>query len=99
MTVRYKVDLGELQRVIDSLEAFGGRLDGQLAELDRVNGDLHATWEGEAATAQTEAHDKLTQGAREVHRALLAMHAAARRAHASYSAAAQANVQTWKQVR
>ncbi|HEY3530904.1 MAG TPA: WXG100 family type VII secretion target [Nocardioides sp.] len=99
MTVRYKVDLGELQRVIDSLQAFGGRLDAQLAELDRANGDLHVTWEGEAAAAQTEAHRKLAQGAREVHQALLAMHEAARRAHASYKAAAQANVQTWKQVR
>ena len=99
MTVHYKVDLGELQRVIDSLEAFGGRLDAQLCELDRVNGDLHVTWEGEAATAQIEAHRKLTEGAREVHQALLAMHAAARHAHASYHAAAQANAQTWKQVR
>ena len=35
MTVHYKVDLGELQRVIDSLEAFGGRLDAQLCDVPR----------------------------------------------------------------
>jgi WXG100 family type VII secretion target len=99
MTVRYRVDLDELQRVIDSLEAFQRKLDGQLTALDRVNGELHVTWEGEAARANTVAHRKLTDGAREVHQALVAMHAAARQAHTSYQAAADANVQTWKQVR
>jgi ESAT-6 family protein len=99
MPVRYKVDLDELQRVIDGLEAFGKKLDGQLAALDEVNGELHVTWEGEAAVAQTQAHAKLAQGAREVHQALVAMNAVARNAHAHYHAAAQANLQTWKQVR
>lgn len=99
MTVRYKVDLDELQRVIGSLDAFGTELDAQLKELDKVNGELHVTWEGEAATANVEAHRKLTQGAREVHQALVAMHDVARKAHAHYDAAAQANLQTWKQVR
>jgi WXG100 family type VII secretion target len=99
MPVRYKVDLDELQRVIDGLEAFGKKLDGQLAALDKANGELHVTWEGEAAVAQAQAHAKLAQGAREVHQALVAMHAAARNAHTHYHAAAQANLQTWKQVR
>ena len=99
MPVRYKVDLDELQLVIDSMNAFQELLDRQLTQLDKVNGQLHVTWEGEAATANTVAHRKLTQGAREVHQALLAMHSAARRAHASYHTAAQANLQTWKQVR
>jgi WXG100 family type VII secretion target len=99
MTVRYKVDLDELQRVIDSLDTFGAKLDAQLNELDQANGELHVTWQGEAATANVEAHRKLTQGAREVHQALVAMHAVARKAHVHYHAAAQANLQTWKQVR
>jgi WXG100 family type VII secretion target len=99
MTLHYKVDLDELARVIESLEAFGATIDAKLAELDRVNAELHLTWEGESAVAQTEAHRKLTRGAAEVHRGLLAMHAAAERAHTSYHAAAVANQQTWKQVR
>jgi WXG100 family type VII secretion target len=99
MTVRYRVDLDELQRVIDHLDAFGTQLDSQLKALDRANADLHVTWEGEAAAANVVAHRKLAQGAREVHQALTAMHAAARNAHANYSAAARANVETWKQVR
>jgi WXG100 family type VII secretion target len=98
MAVRYQVDLDELRRVIDSLDAFQRMLDGRLTALDHVNGELHGTWEGEAAQANTIAHRKLTDGAREVHQALLAMHAAARQAHTSYRAAADANVQTWKQV-
>jgi WXG100 family type VII secretion target len=99
MTLRYKVDLDELSRVIESLDAFGRTLDAKLKELDRVNAELHVTWEGEAAVAQTAAHRKLTQGAAEVHRGLLAMHAAAARAHASYHAAVVANQQTWQQVK
>jgi WXG100 family type VII secretion target len=99
MTVRYRIDLDELHRVIESLDAFQRKLDGRLADLDKVNGELHVTWEGEAAQANTVAHRKLTRGAREVHQALVAMHAAARQAHTSYQAAARANVETWKQVR
>jgi WXG100 family type VII secretion target len=99
MTLRYKVDLDELQRVIEGLDAFQRMLDTQLTSLDAVNSELHVTWEGEAAAANTLAHRKLAQGAREVHQALVAMHAAARRAHASYQAAADANVQTWNQLR
>jgi WXG100 family type VII secretion target len=99
MTVRYRVDLDELQRVVDSLDAFQRTLDRRLASLDQANSELHVTWEGEAADANVLAHRKLAQGGREVHRALVAMHEAARKAHASYSAAARANVETWKQVR
>jgi WXG100 family type VII secretion target len=98
VTVRYSVDLDELQRVVDRLDAFAERLDAQLDALDRANGELHLTWEGEAATAQTTAHATLTRGAREVHRALVELRAAAGEAHGHYRAAARANVQTWQQL-
>ena len=99
MTVRYRVDLDALDRVIGELDAFAKTLEAQLHELDRSNAALHITWEGEAAAANKLAHQKLAQGALEVHQALTTMHAAARNAHAHYQAAAQANIATWKQVR
>lgn len=98
MTVRYEVDLGELQRVVEVVGTFAERFDAQLGALDRANGELHLTWEGEAATAQTTAHDTLTRGARELHRALVELRAAAGDAHGHYRAAARANVQTWRQL-
>jgi WXG100 family type VII secretion target len=98
VTVRYEVDLGELQRVVDGLDAFAERFDAQLRALDRANGELHLSWEGEAATAQTTAHATLTRGAREVHRALIELRDAAADAHGQYRAAARANLQTWQQL-
>jgi WXG100 family type VII secretion target len=97
--VKYKVDLDELARVVESLEAFGSTLETQLKSLDRAMADLHVTWQGEAAAAHKLAHAKLATGGTEVHKALIGMHAAATKAHAHYHAAATANQQTWKQVR
>ena len=60
---------------------------------------MQADWSGEAANAQSEAHRRIAAGAKDLHQGLAGMQAAARKAHASYSAAVQANVSTWAQVR
>jgi len=99
MAVSYKVDLAELARVLDRLDSWQQTLQARVAELEAANDDLHLTWEGEAAAAQTVAHRKLTQGAAEVRAGLRTMHEAGRRAHDSYQAAAEANVRTWSQLR
>ncbi len=96
---KYKVDLAELDAVIASLDAFAKTFATQLGELDTAISALQADWLGEAATAQAVAHRKIAAGASEMHSGLTGLHAVARHAHASYTAAIQANVATWKQLR
>lgn len=96
---RFKVDLDELDAVITSLDGFGTTLASNLAELDSAITALQADWLGDAAHAQAVAHRRIATGAREMHRAVLELHAVAKKAHASYSAAVTANQQTWKQLR
>ncbi|MBO0728487.1 MAG: WXG100 family type VII secretion target [Acidimicrobiaceae bacterium] len=96
---RFRVDLDELDRVVAGLDGFAKALSAGLAELDQVIDTVHQDWVGEAARAQTLAHHKLAVAAREMHTALLGLHAAGRHAHGSYQGAVHANTQTWKQVR
>lgn len=97
--MRFQVDLAELDDVIAGMESFEQRLRQQLDALEAVVEKLHGTWTGGAAAAHREAHAKLAAGAQDVHRSVVEMRQAARHAHQGYSAAAQANVSMWSQVR
>jgi WXG100 family type VII secretion target len=97
--LRYSVDLDELDRVIADMTAFEGRLTKHLAALDATVATLHGTWSGDAARAQKAAHDRWTKGAKELHKALAEMKAAAARAHRNYTSAGEANVRMWRSVR
>lgn len=96
---KFKVDLAELDSVVGSLDAFGVTFASRLSDLQASIEALREDWLGEAAAAQTEAHQRIAAGAADLHAAVLGLHAAARHAHTSYSAAVRANVSTWKQVR
>lgn len=96
---KFKVDLAELDGVVRSLDAFGATFAAQLRDLDTAIAALQQDWLGEAADAQAEVHRRIAAGAREMHAAVVALHAAARKAHGSYTAAAEANVATWRQLR
>lgn len=95
----FKVDLAELDAVVASLDAFKTTFATQLTDLETANKALRRDWLGEAAEAQRVAHERIATGAKEMQTALAGLHAAARHAHASYTAAVSANVQTWNQVR
>ena len=96
---RFAVDLDELDAVIADMATFDERLTTRLAELDDMLAELHGVWTGAAADAQRQAHAQWTEGAAEMRKALLEMRDAARRAHANYSAAAEANARMWSQTR
>lgn len=96
---RFTVDLDELDAVVSSLDAFGKTFAKQLTDLQTAIAALQQDWLGDAADAQRVAHQRLATGAKEMHTAVVALHAAARHAHQSYSAAVHANQTMWKQVR
>lgn len=95
MSVRFTVDLAELDDVIATMASFQDHLDRQLAHLDRTVASLHDTWQGAAADAQRSAHDEWVAGAREMREALTQMRDAARLAHGHYTAAVEANQRMW----
>ncbi|MCW2794492.1 MAG: ESAT-6-like protein [Nocardioides sp.] len=95
----FEVDLDELRRVVDGLQAFDDVLDEQLSRLAGVVDKLHGSWAGAAADAQRTAHERWTAGAAEMHEALGKLRAAAEHAHGCYSAAADANASMWAQTR
>lgn len=94
----YRVDLAELARVMESLDAYSKLMKRRLDGLDEAMTDLHVTWDGEAAIAHRVSHQRLMAGAAGVHAGLIAMHRAADRALESYQAGVRANLATWKQL-
>jgi len=99
MTFRYAVDLDVLDSTIRDMAGFDAKVERHLQALERVIETLHAQWHGDAATAQREAHARWTRGAAEMRQGLTQMREAARIAHGNYSAAGQANLTMFRQVR
>lgn len=99
MSVKYTVDLDELDGSIGDMGTFDARVQKHLDALDSVVTQLQGVWHGDAADAQHDAHEKWTTGAQEMRTALAAMKAAATVAHENYTQAAEANRRMWTQVR
>jgi WXG100 family type VII secretion target len=96
---RYAVDLELLDSTTRELESLVRLVDARLADLERVVGDLHATWTGQSASAHARAHREWATGARRMRDGLAAMRAAAGVAHGGYERAAAANAQMWSSTR
>ena len=92
---RLRVDLAELDRLVERMCLVQQQLGHLRAELDARVAQLHLTWTGEAAAAQVLAHERWAAGAAEVQEALAALHAIAATAHGNYSSAVAANRRMW----
>ena len=95
----FTVEADELSHAVDRMEACGSALHELAADLERRVATLHISWHGEAATAHQAAQVEWEQGFRTIREALATMRNAARVAHANYTAAAEANLHQWEQVR
>lgn len=93
---RHRVDLAELDSVIEQMARFASRLQTALEDADAQVTRLHATWTGAAADEQRAAHQRWRTGAADMHQALAAMRSIAATAHANYSAAAGTNARMWQ---
>lgn len=92
----HRVDLEQLQEVITELQSFSNAVDEAVGQVDARVNSLHATWSGAAAAEHRAAHARWAQGAREVHEALVVLHAIGTGAHANYTAAVEANMRMWR---
>lgn len=94
----FAVDLDEMQHAVermarceDTLHALATRLAG------RVD-DLHASWDGLAASAQHEAQAEWERGFAAMRDGLEQMRGAVSIAHDNYDGAARTNQQMWQQL-
>lgn len=88
----FSVDLGHLDHVVTQLTNLSGFLADHLAALDQKVAALHAgSWDSVAAAAHATAHREWATAAGEFAEGVTDMSAAARNAHAQYTAAIGAN--------
>jgi WXG100 family type VII secretion target len=95
----FTVDADELSHAVERMAACGSTLHELATDLERRVASLHISWQGEAAAAHPAAQVEWEHGFRIIREALATMQSAARVAHGNYAAAAQSNLQQWKQVR
>lgn len=88
----FRVDLNELDAVTARVAGFIGFLSDSLSGLEQRMGTLQQNWQGEAATAQSQAFQQWATGATDVVDGIEAMRRAAVAAHGRYSAAIEANL-------
>ncbi|MFE7802911.1 WXG100 family type VII secretion target [Nocardia sp. NPDC057440] len=91
----YRVNLEQLDDAITTMAKFGADVEGWLAEVDQKIAELHLAWSSAAAEAQRGAHDRWMAGAAEMRENLDELREVARRAHTSYTGAAQTNLEMW----
>lgn len=99
MALDYGVDLARLDSVTEDLRRTQVQMEHQLGVLDDLVAGLEDVWRGQAAAAQKHAHAVWSKEAHDMHTALVQLQDAAKVAHSNYSAAVEANLAMWKQVR
>ncbi|MGW4369546.1 WXG100 family type VII secretion target [Nocardia takedensis] len=92
----HKVDLDLLDSVIARMTAFEGFFDDQITAFDTAIAKLQGVWDGEAATAQQQSHQRLMAAAADIRDGIHDMRTAARAAHTNYSNAVAANLEMWR---
>jgi WXG100 family type VII secretion target len=94
---RVAVDLGALAELVERLARFEQHLTRTHDDVTRRVSDLHATWQGDAASAQAAAQHEWSVALGEVRTALYVLRRIGGTAHANYVAALSANRRMWAQ--
>ena len=95
----YSLDVDDLAAMVVDLARGHTALSELAADLAHRIGELHLSWEGQAAEAHRLAQAAWNQGFHEMREALARMRQAADTAHRNYTSAAAVNHQLWEQVR
>ncbi|MFW0793285.1 WXG100 family type VII secretion target [Gordonia sp. CPCC 205515] len=91
MTDEFRVDLDELDSVVQRLTQFDKLIGEQLTHIDQLVTNLHGSWSGLAATAHAEAHRTWAAGAKTFHDGVTEMGTVAKNAHTHYTRAQSVN--------
>ncbi|QNG17397.1 WXG100 family type VII secretion target [Rhodococcus triatomae] len=91
----FAVDLERLAQIVDRAGELTRSVDQWLDDLDARVTRLHETWQGDAASAQLQAHLEWARGAQQMREALAALEVSAHTAHSNYTSAVSANLRMW----
>lgn len=94
----FTVDPDRLVDVVEQMTRYEQRLESALEDVSAKIERLHATWTGDAADRQAQAHAEWQRGAAEMRSALAVLRQIATTANANYTGAVSANVAMWEQV-
>lgn len=94
----FDVDLGELRAALAELAACQRDLVGIAVEIDQTQTRLRDGWTGRAADVQVLSYASWRDGCAEMVTALAGLRSIVSAADESYSRAASANVEMWRQV-
>jgi WXG100 family type VII secretion target len=94
----FAVDLDELRHVVERMARCEDTMRALAARLSTRVDDLHAGWDGLAATAQHEAQAEWESGFAAMRDGLEQMRDAVRVAHDNYDGAARTNQHLWQQL-
>ncbi|CAN5831180.1 pore-forming CpnT exporter EsxE [soil metagenome] len=91
----FAVDPAAISDALERMTEFQSTAEGLLGEIDATVKNLHLTWSGEAAAAQSQAHERWSRGAAMMREALDQLHTAGTGAHHNYTGAISANQKMW----
>lgn len=92
----FSVDLNQVEDIMTRLAALSSYILDQLEALDNQVAGLSASWSGQAAAAHAAAHAQWVVGAKDFAHGVADMAAAAKSAHANYSASFDANTRMFR---
>lgn len=95
----YQVDVDELGAVLASMQACGRALTGLADVVEAETRELHERWDGLAREAHAASYDRWRVGFAEMAAALAGLRSVAETSRANYTAAVEANLAMWEQVR
>jgi WXG100 family type VII secretion target len=91
----FSVDPDAIADAVQRMAEFQRAAEGLLSEIDATVKNLHISWTGEGAAAQSEAHRQWSHGAVMMREALDRLHTAGTGAHGNYTGVMTANQKMW----
>lgn len=91
----FDVDLDELDELVEQMDHFNKFVDTSADQLISQMDKLHSIWDGQAAAAHTEWHDRWIAALEDMQDGLDKLKAGSRTAHGNYSKAVAANKKMW----
>lgn len=99
MSEAFEVDVAELRAVVAAMTAHSAALGDLVDDVESAAASLHAEWSGLARDAHVAAHTSWSGVFGEMQAALVALQTTCTTAGDNYTAAVEANVAMWEQVR
>ncbi|GED96307.1 WXG100 family type VII secretion target [Gordonia crocea] len=91
----FRVDLTELDEFVAELKKFVERVDDQVEAIHSKVDELHVNWEGEAATAHHQAHQRWHTGMKDLRDGTSDIAAAARNSHTAFNGVQELHRKMW----